>query len=321
MANHLAIDSGGSTVLGILYDDNFTPKAVSRVGSFRANTTPPELVRQNMKQMQQELGLVPGTVIDSVNGIAYPTFVEFLRKTCEIKHVDRFGELDIGLHAACIFGDGMMALSGTGSCVSAYYQEQVYSVGAYGAIVSDVGSGYWIARDALNAAIADDSGYGEPTLLTELIATHLGFPKERFRDAIFSIYRNTVSSPVAQVASCAPLVSKAAAAGDRVACEILRQAGLILGRQAVALIRKNQLPDDLPITVSGSVWRSHRIFFDAFADCIHAQSPDRPIRIPEFEPIIGVMIHHYRRRHGCFDEEARQLFKTLYPQYRFEMQI
>ena len=65
MANHLAIDSGGTKVLGILYDDDFTPKAISRVGSFRTNTTSPELVRHNMEQMRRELGLIPGTVIDS----------------------------------------------------------------------------------------------------------------------------------------------------------------------------------------------------------------------------------------------------------------
>ncbi|MBR2949091.1 MAG: hypothetical protein IKC46_04440 [Lachnospiraceae bacterium] len=321
MANHLAIDSGGTKVLGILYDDDFTPKAISRVGSFRTNTTSPELVRHNMEQMQKELGLVPGTVIDSVNGIVYQEFVDFLQKTCEIRQINSFGELEAGLHAACIFGDGMMTLSGTGSNVGAFYQGQFYVEGGYGASVSDAGSGYWMARDAMNAAIADNSGYGDPTMLTGLIAAHFGFPKERFHDAVFSIYNNTDFSPVAQVASCAPLVSQAASAGDRIACEILKQTGLILGKQAVALIRKKQLPDSLPMTISGSVWRSHRILFDAFADCIHAQSPKRPICIPEFEPIVGIMIRHYHMLHGDFDENARQLFKTLYPQYRFEMQI
>jgi len=321
MANHLAIDSGGTKVLGILYDDDFTPKAISRVGSFRTNTTSPELVRHNMEQMQRELGLTPGTVIDSVSGTVYQEFVEFLQKTCTIRQVDACGELEAGLYAACIFGEGMMTLSGTGSNVGALYKGQLYFAGGYGASVSDAGSGYWIARDAMNAAIADDSGYGDPTMLTGLIAAHFGFPKDRFHDAVFSIYSNMDFSPVAQVASCAPLVSQAAAAGDPIACEILKQAGQILGKQAVALIRKKQLPDDLPMTVSGSVWRSHRILFDAFADCIRAQSPNRPICIPEFEPIMGIMIRHYHKLHGKFDENARQLLKDLYPQYSFEMQI
>lgn len=321
MANHLAIDSGGTKVLGILYDENFVPKAISRVGSFRTNTTSPELVRHNMERMQKELGLLPGTVIDSVSGTIYAEFIKFLQRTCEIRQVNSFGELEAGLHAACIFGEGMMTLSGTGSNVGAYYQGQILFAGGYGAAVSDAGSGYWLARDAMNAAIADDSGYGDPTMLTGLIAAHFGFPRERFHDAVFSIYDNTDFSPVAQVASCAPLVSQAASAGDSIASKILKQTGLILGQQAVALIRKNRLPDNLPMTISGSVWRSHRILFDAFADCIRAQSPSRPICIPEFEPIIGIMIYHYRKMHGCFDQEAYQLLKTLYPQYRFEMQI
>ena len=84
MANHLAIDSGGTKVLGILYDDDFTPKAISRVGSFCTNTTSPELVRHNMEQMQKELGLVPGTVIDSVNGIVSATSDTYYLYSCTV---------------------------------------------------------------------------------------------------------------------------------------------------------------------------------------------------------------------------------------------
>ena len=321
MANYLAMDSGGTKVLAILYDEDFRPKAISRVGSFRANTTSPELVRRNMMQLQQELGLLPGTVIDRFIGIIYTEFVDFLEKTCTIKEIDRIGELEAGLHAAGIFGNGLMTLSGTGSNVGALYNGQIHFAGGYGASVSDAGSGYWMAREAMNAAIADYEGFGEETQLTELIAQHFGYPKEEFKTAIFSIYENTDFSPVAQVASCAPLVSRAAKTGDRIACDILKRTGEILGRQAVALIRKNGFPDDMPMTISGSVWRSDRVLFDTFADTIHAQSPGRPIMIPEFEPILGVMTKHYLDLHGHFKEEDRALFRELYPQYAFGLQL
>ena len=55
MANFLAVDSGGTKVLAILYDEDFIPKAISRVGSFRTDTTPADLIRRNMEQMQAEL--------------------------------------------------------------------------------------------------------------------------------------------------------------------------------------------------------------------------------------------------------------------------
>jgi nitroreductase len=175
--------------------------------------------------------------------------------------------------------------------------------------------------EAMNAAIAADNDYGPPTLLKKLIAQHFGYPEDDLHNAIFSIYDNTDLSPVAQVASCAPLVSQAARAQDPVACDILRKTGEILGKQAVALIRKQKLPDHLPMTISGSVWRSHRILFDSFAELIGAQCPTRPILIPEFEPILGIMIRHYLLLNGHFAEEEAALFRKLYPQFAFRMNL
>ena len=315
MANYLAVDSGGTKVLAILYDEDFRPKVISRVGSFRLNTTSSELVARNMEQIKQELGLSPGAMIDMLTGIVYPEFIEFLQKNYTIKAFDPCGETSAGLCAAGIFGDGLLALSGTGSNTGAHYNGNSFFAGGYGAAVCDIGSGYWIAREAMCAAIADFEGYGEETLLSDLIAEHFGKTKPEMVAAIFSNYARPEIPPVTQVAACAPLVSKAASAGDRIAQDILIRAGQFLGWQSTALIRRQNIPDQVPITISGSVWHSHRLFFDTFADCIRTQSPDRPILIPEFEPIIGLLIRHYYKQYGKFDEQDRSFFRETYPQY------
>lgn len=321
MANYLAVDSGGTKVLAILFDETFRPKAISRVGSFRLNTTSPELVARNMEQMRRELGLMPGAVIDAICGIVYPEFIEFLEKTCNIRSILRTGEMEAGLHAAGIFGDGLMTLSGTGSNVSAFYQGQKHFFGGYGSSVADHGSGYWIAREAMGAAIADYEGYGEPTLLTGLIAGHFGYEEKDLSSAIFSIYDKPDLSPVMQVASCAPLVSAAAQKGDEIARNILIRAGEALGKQTLAMIRKYGFPDDMPLTISGSVWRSDRLFFDTFTACIRAQSADRPILLPQFEPILGVLIQQYRRMYGEFGPEEFEKFRQIYPQFICELDL
>lgn len=321
MATYLAVDSGGTKVLAVLYNEDFHPIAISRVGSFRLNTTSPKLVAQNMEQLRRDLGITPDTVIDQVTGIVYPEFVEYLKQHCILKSVDRSGELEAGLHAAGIYGDGLMALSGTGSNAAALYNGKVYFAGGYGASVSDVGSGYWIAREAMMAATADFEGYGDETQLTGLIASHFGYAKQDLAAAIFSIYDKPDIPPVTQVAACAPLVSAAAYSGDRIARNILTRAGEFLAKQATALIRKHHMPDDMPMTISGSVWRSDRLLFDTFSEHIHAQSPHRPIIIPEFEPIIGVMIRHHRILNGKFDEQDLAAFRKLYPQYQYGLRF
>lgn len=171
----------------------------------------------------------------------------------------------------------------------------------------------------MEAGIADFEGYGAHTLLTELIAQKYGGCRENFRDAVFQIYASTEHSPASQVASCAGLVSEAARQGDLCAKDILEKAGRSLGIQMTALISKYHLPDELPLTISGSVWRSERILFDSFAACIKEQCADRPIVIPPFEPIIGLIIRHYQKLTGTYTEQDRERFEKWYGQFRFSL--
>lgn len=315
MKNYIAIDSGGTKVIAVLYDEYFRPKAISRVGSFRANTTPPEQIQKNMKRLIMELGLTPGTVIHQISGITTEEFVSFVSDTCEVLQVDLLGELSAGLCAAGIFGDGIQALSGTGSNSAAHFQGKNYFAGGYGANISDIGSGFWIGREALKSAIADFEGYGSHTILTEMLSAHLGGNRDSFREAIFSIYNNDMSSISSQVAACSQVVSRAAEQGDSTAIGILQSAGKLLAKQTIALIKKHHIPDYVPLTVSGNVWRSHYAFMSSFMKDILEQSTERPIKLPMFEPIVGVIIKHYHDLNCVFTHEMQACFRTLYPQY------
>ena len=324
MKQYLAVDSGGTKVLAVLYNEDFEPIRIARVGSFRDNTTPPELVRRNMDTLLARLELDRGGVLDSITGLIDSTFYERLREKCIIRHTDHCGEMEAGLNAAEIFGDGLLALSGTGATMFGRYNGRNCFAGAYGAAVSDTGSGYWMGREILNAAIRDYEGWGEETLLTELVCRHFGFAKDtpeatrkQLCGAIFSIYGRHDYSPSACVASCAPLATEAADRGDPVALGILEETGRMLGTMMVSMIRKHSLPDDLPMTISGSVWRGHRKLFDTFSGIIKEQSPDRPLFVPEFEPILGVMIRHWRQVHGKFDRADKARRAEMYPEYTF----
>ena len=321
MKNYIAIDSGGTKVIAILYDETFRPKAISRVGSFRANTTPADQIKKNMEQLVTELGITANTVIHRISGFTTKEFIAFLKDTCTVLQVDLMGELTAGLRAAGIMGDGVQALSGTGSNSAACYQGKEYFAGGYGSNIADIGSGYWIGREAMITAIADFEGYGPRTLLTDCLAEHLGGQRDTFREAVFSIYKNDMASICTQVASCSRAVSRAAEQGDPAAIRILETAGKQLAAQTIALIQKHQLPDDLPMTISGSVWRSHDSFITSFVSAILERYPDRHIILPKFEPIVGVIIKHCYDRDGEFPPIMQACFKALYPQYRLDFPV
>lgn len=318
MKKYLAVDSGGTKVLAVLYDEEFRPIKIIRIGSCRGNTTSDELIEKNLKEFREKLGLEEGMEIELVTGVAEQPFLEALQKYCKVRKTVFFGELQAGLYAAELFDGGLLALSGTGSQLSAVYQGDVYIGGAYGASISDLGSGYWMGRNAMEAAIADYEGYGERTLLTDLLARKYGGTRETFRESVFKIYERTEQSPVAHVASCAVEVSEAARQGDSCAERILKETGEVLGKQLTALINKWQMPDELPVTISGSVWKSEKVLFDTFTDSIRKQSPNRPVIMPRFEPIVGFILKHYRDVKGSYTEEDRKKFEELYPQFCFK---
>ena len=317
---HLAFDSGGSKVLGILYNEDFHPIRAVRTGSLRSNTTTEDRIRKNIADIIDTLEL-PGLHLGRVSGIVDCGLLhEEIARVCTVDEIRGCGEFAAGMWAAGIFGDGILALSGTGATLFARYNGKDYGTGGYGAAVSDEGSGYWVAREAFQAAILDDQERGERTMLTDLIAERFGLTRPDFHDAVFRVYGQERMSPVACVASCAPLVSRAAEAGDKIAADILADAGKRLGEQVVYLVRKNGLPHDLPVTISGSVWRSHGILFDTFRGVLRDGGITSKVRIPDFEPIVGVIIGHWMDLCGTFGEQEKQDFTDRFAEYRFAIQ-
>ena len=315
MCRYLAVDSGGTKVAAILYDENFNPIKTARSGSMRDNTTSRELIENSIESLINQLDLKQSTVIKKVTGIYDGYLLGYLRDFCTIESSESYGELGIGLYAAGIFGDGMLSLSGTGSTTFAKYDRQIYTLGGYGAAVSDEGSGYWMSRLAIDYAIKSYEGRGENTLLETLVCEHFG--RANLRDAIFSIYAVPDKSPAACVASCAPLVEKAAYAGDRIALRIIEDTGRSLGEQMLAMMRMNNIPDTLPITISGSVWRGHPLMFKTFKETVSEKHSRINIIIPEFEPIVGAVIGHYYAEHGKFDDNDKAFFRKNYSDYIF----
>ena len=319
MKRYLALDAGGTKVAALLYDGDFNQIASAVSGSLRENTTSKDLIEKHIDKIITGLGL-DGGEIEEIGGTCEGSLVERIKTICAVKKVAMSGELDLGLSAAGIFGDGMLALSGTGATLFYKYKGKSDGTGGYGASVSDEGSGYWIARNAFLAAIRDDEERGPRTALTDMIPEQMGFSgRSELRKAIFSIYGHKHHSPVACVAQCAPLVTKAAMNGDEVAAGILREAGELLALQQLYLVKKHDLPDDLPLTISGSVWRGAKLLFDTFSDLIRKQSPGRPIIIPRLEPIMGAVAKRYCIEKGGFSAADAELLSERFPGFTYDI--
>jgi len=220
------------------------------------------------------------------------------------------------MFAAGIYSDGYLVTVGTGSSFYGKFGKNEYFGGGYGSLISDEGSGYWIAREGFEAAIKDFEHRGEKTLLRELIAQKLGGTAETFRTAVMSMYDMENLNYISFIASCAILVTKAAYKGDKIAVDILSRAGRSLAEQLLFLVEDNALPKNLPVAVSGNVWRGHSVILSEFSDTLKKSGMVGKIQLPVFEPVVGAILCHYHNNIKNITSADEEKFLNLYKDYK-----
>ncbi len=309
---HLAMDSGGTKTQGLLFDENLRPVKAVRVGSTRPNSTPQDAVKKNANDFITALFGNETAELGYVCGIFYPGMEAALKERCRVRHFFRVGELAAGLAAGGVFGDGILALSGTGCSVFARLGEETFAAGGYGANVDDEGSGYWMGRKAIQLGIKDYEGRGERTLLTEMLCKHFGF--DDYRQAIFSMYGGANDSPstvVTKVAGCVPTVFETAKMGDELALKLVRRTGDAIGSITEALIRKRNVPENVPVVLAGSLWKGSPLILEGLKNHVHG----REIIMPTYEPIAG-MVLCCGREMGT--ETSPEQFREMYSEYLYK---
>jgi N-acetylglucosamine kinase-like BadF-type ATPase len=148
---------------------------------------------------------------------------------------------------------GVSMVAGTGaSCVAVDVEGQGAACGGFGPQFGDEGSGYWIGREAIAAAMREKDGRGPKTALTQALCAfyEIGHIMEiyKFRDP-----GGHVGGP--KVASCVPVVFDMARGNDMVARTVCRRAGHALGHTIVATVKRaglNRRP--VPVVFTGGVF-------------------------------------------------------------------
>ena len=166
-------------------------------------------------------------------GISNPRVQDLTAQAMEGAGIARWrlvGDHEIALYGALSGEPGCVLIAGTGSiCCGKNTKGEFARAGGWGHLIDDGGSGYALGRDAAAAVVRQWDGRGEETLLTELIAGELGLRSPQALTAY--IYAGDKS----RLAGLAPLVGRAASAGDRTALRIYRENGEELARLVCAV--------------------------------------------------------------------------------------
>ena len=311
MKYYLCAEGGGSKLLAILYDENFNIVRTARSGAVNDVFKDKERIRREMEKLLDEL--IPPE-ITALRGADLSLVSRNTALSDDL--LARFPDLDIRHHGegniallASGAEEGIVAQAGTGSDAFLIQKDMYYGVGGWGSIIGDQGSGYDIGRRGVEAAVRYNDGWGEPTLITELLRDHLGYEgtlSENFNSLVLFCLDRT------NVASLSCVVGAAAEKGDQVALEIVRYAGRMMAEQVLRAIRRAGGAFRGPIIASGGAWRTSPVMFETFRECILSVHPDAVVMRPVFEPVVGCIVSRFGP-----SEELMQTLRKNFKQYLY----
>lgn len=183
---------------------------------------------------------------------------------------------------------GIAAISGTGSHVFGVNERrETWKCGGWGHVLGDEGSGYWLGRRALRAALAYRDGSGPPTSLLQSALGEYGL--ERIELLPDLVYGKPLSK--SEIAAFTPRVAAEAEAGDAVALELFEQAGHDLARQVGGVVSGLGFGDaSFPVAMVGSVFRSGAVLVEPFARAVSALAPRAALGLSDLPAIAGPLV-------------------------------
>jgi N-acetylglucosamine kinase-like BadF-type ATPase len=192
-------------------------------------------------------------------------------KRIGIKNAVVITDAEIALYATTLGKSGLVVIAGTGSvCFGKNEAGTIAISGGWGPLAGDEGGGVGIARDALHAVAKASDGRGKPTELSERASEY--FRASGPENLIVAIYSPQVDNT--RIAGFARLVVESALDGDRIAVDILRDAGRELGIAAVAVITKLGLKNGkVPIGCVGSIFSAGAVLTDSMLATIQKAAP------------------------------------------------
>jgi N-acetylglucosamine kinase-like BadF-type ATPase len=195
----------------------------------------------------------------------------------------------IALSGALAGESGIVAIAGTGSFVFGRNGSRTMRAGGWGYLFGDEGSAFWVAKQALRAALRYEEGWGSKTRLHPLLLEATG--AKNTNEALHLFYtRDWHRSRVARLAA---EVDRAAESGDEAAESILRQAGDVLA-ELVGAVRNQLWELGEPVTASyiGGVFRSAAVL-SRFSEELQADW-NVDVRPPIWGGEAGALIEAYR---------------------------
>lgn len=315
--NFVSVDGGGTKLNAIWFDENLKLLGRARAPGVNGTITPREEYRAHIRGCYD--ALFGGRAPDRIDELfvvcgSGPDYADCLPEGTALSRMTSLGEIHGGLLAGRGLRDGVLVIAGTGSNIHLCENGKTTDyVGGLGAILGDEGSGVWMARQAVQAAIRCAFGWGERTIFADLLTERL-----KLKDMAGLVkYLYDSPSPFQRLGLLLPLAGEAARAGDRVTLDVFARGGEMLARQTLALIDRH--PEfDGSIVICGGAWKAHPATFARFSALVGEAHPSLSICRPWFEHVLAGPMDALLRR-GASPEDAHARLLATFPDYEWRV--
>lgn len=318
----IGIDGGGTKTEAVLVDFMGNVIGCTRGGSTNYQAVRREQVKHELKTLVQKLlkrfNISPNRVKRMFLGLAGAgrksdrEAIKRLFNDTDFK--DRITvDSDAVVALAGAFGNrpGIILIAGTGAiCFGKNAKGNVVRSGGWGYLLGDEGSGYYIGRRALIAALKDFDGRGEKTSLRN--TCELKYKLNSIDEIIPLIYQNKLDRIA--IANLAPQVFEQAKKGDSVAQQIIKQTGKELGKLAKAVAINLHFGDEkISVALIGSIFKHREMLVNEISKQLYEISWDIEITDPYYSPSIGAAVLALEQSGVFIDDNILEKLKKSSP--------
>lgn len=213
-----------------------------------------------------------------------------LREMIAADHLTVTHDALIALSGATAGRPGVIAIAGTGSIAFGRNAAgKTARAAGWGYMFGDEGSSFYIARQALRAALRSEEGWGPPTALRSVLLHAAG--ASDLNQLLHRFY--TPEFPRPRIAALAKLVDQAAENGDETARNILNEAAQQLAIIAAAVRGQLFQPGETAaVSYVGGVFRS-RILLERFRMLV-AMEEGNQVSPPVYGPAAGALLEAFQ---------------------------
>jgi len=322
----LGVDGGGTNTRAEIYYapadpfKDFSDCLIAQVRADAANflRVGLESALGNIKKAVAEAcsgaGITPSQIAAACVGLAgvqHPKhnrqMLEALRAAFPIREISLETDARVALTGATGMKPGIVIIAGTGSIACGINANGEFArAGGWGPTMGDEGSGFYIGRRALEAAMAAFDQRGEPTALTEKVCRHFNVASPAELPAV--IY-NSSASVMREIAQLSRTVVEVAQAGDLIAQQILSDAAVELARAVNAVIKRlGMRREAFQVAYVGGVFEAGEMVLAPLRKAVTKFASRAEIAPPQFPPVVGAvkmaMAHKLRNERLSAEQQA-----------------